>query len=233
LRTKVLSSMSPAGKFKDMFKNPKNYFLYLFLIVFTVSCTSHAVISPDPLKPEESYKGVVLSAENMIPQFVYRKGLGQNMDGGIRIGMLPVHGSGVDATIKLRDEGSRLHTINFAATYADQSSFGATYYNVSRKDRTKTVRRDGKVFKQTETDVFNYGYVGLRYNYIPSGFWGDNVHLFGLLYGMNFRKTWGFELGYFHDFSGRTPVPEFIYDAKYAPLSGISMRFWFGELIKI
>lgn len=228
-----MSSMSPAGKFEDMFKNPKYYILYLFLTAFMVSCTSHAVISPDPLKPEESYKGVVLSVENMIPQFVYRKGLGQNMDGGIRIGMLPMHGSGVDATIKLRDEGSRLHTMNFAATYADQSAFGATYYNVSRKDRTKTVRRDGKVFKQTEVDIFNYGYLGLRYNYIPSGLWGDNVHLFGLLYGMNFRKTWGFEFGYFHDFSGRTPVSDLNLNPKYAPLSGISMRVWFGQLIKI
>lgn len=216
-----------------MFKKLKYTVLLLLACLFMASCTSHAVISPDPLKPEESYKGVVLSAENILPQFVYRKGLGENMDGGIRIGMLPIHGSGVDATIKLRDEGSRLHTVNFAATYAGQSSFGATYYNVSRKDRTKTVRRDGKVFKQTEVDTFNYGYLGLRYNYIPSGFWGDKVHLFGMLYGMNFRKSWGFEVGYFHDFSGRTPESEFGFEPKYAPLTGISMRVWFGQLIKI
>lgn len=215
-----------------MLKNPKYYFLYLFLVVFTVSCTSHAVVSPEPLKPEESYAGVVLSAENMIPQFVYRKGMGEKMDAGIRVGMLPVHGTGVDATFVLRDEGSRLHTMNFAGTYAEQSSFGATYYNVSRKDRTKTVRRDGKVFKQTEVDIFNYGYLGLRYNYIISGFWGDKVHLFGLLYGLNFRKTWGMELGYFHDFSGREPVSELGFNPKYAPLTGISMRVWFGHLSK-
>ena len=225
--------MLPTGKFKDMFKNQKYYFLYVLIIAFSVSCTSHAVISPEPLKPNESYRGVVLSVENMIPQFVYRKGLGPKMDGGIRIGMLPVHGSGVDATVILRDEGPRLHTMNFAATYAEQSSFEATYYNVSRKDRTKTVRRDGKVFKQTEVNVFNYGYLGLRYAYIPSGFWGDKIHLFGLLYGLNFRKTWGVELGYFHDFSGRTPVSELGFNPKYAPLTGISMRVWFGQLVKL
>lgn len=216
-----------------MFKNLKYHIFILLIVLFMVACTSHAVISPDPLKENESYKGVVLSVENMIPQFVYRKGLGESMDAGFRIGMLPVHGSGVDATIKLRDEGTRLHTVNFAATYAEQSAFGATYYNVSRKDRTKTVRRDGKVFKQTEVDAFNYGYLGLRYNYIPSGLWGDNVHLFGALYGMNFRKTWGFEVGYFHDFSGRTPVSDLGFNPKYAALSGISMRVWFGQLIKI
>ncbi len=215
-----------------MLKNLKYCLTILFVLLFVVSCTSHAVISPEPLKPDESYTGVVLSAENMIPQFVYRKGLGEKMDGGIRIGMQPVHGSGVDATITLRDEGSRLHTMNFAATYAEQSSFEATYYNVSRKDRTKTVRRDGKVFKQTEVDVFNYGYLGLRYAYIPKGFWGDNVHLFGFLYGMNFRKSWGVEMGYFHDFSGRTVESELGFNPKYAPLTGISLRVWFGELAK-
>lgn len=209
-----------------------NCFSVLLPILLSVSCTSHAVISPEPLKPDETYQGVVLSAENMIPQFVYRKGMGEKMDAGIRIGMLPIHGSGVDATLTLRDEGSRLHTVNFALTYAEQSAFGATYYNVSRKDRTKTVRRDGKVFKQTEKGIFNYGYIGLRYNYIPTGIWGDDIHLFGLLYGMNFRKTWGIELGYFHDFSGRTPVSEYGFNPKYAPLTGISMRVWFGQLVK-
>lgn len=223
--------MLPAGKFKDMF-NKSKYFMALVPGLFLlVSCTSHAVISPEPLKPDESYQGVVLSAENMIPQFVYRKGLGEKLDGGIRIGMLPIHGSGVDATMTLRDEGSRLHTLNFAATYAEQGSFESTYYNVSRKERTKTVRRDGKVFKQTEIDVFNYSYLGLRYVFIPTGFWGDKIHLFGVLYGMNFRKSWGVELGYFHDFSGRTPDDD-LFNPKYAAVTGISMRFWYGLLNK-
>ncbi len=212
--------------------NSRLYILLCLPLLLVMSCTSHAVISPEPLKTDETYAGVVLSAENMIPQFVYRKGMGEKMDAGVRIGMLPIHGSGVDATMLLRDEGKRLHTMNLALTYAEQSSFGATYYNVSRKERTKTVRRDGKVFKQTEVDIFNYGYIGLRYNYLPSGFWGENQHLFGLLYGMNFRKTWGMELGYFHDFSGRTPVSEYGFNPKYAPLTGISMRFWFGQLTR-
>jgi len=204
--------------------------LLLSLLLF--SCTSHPVISPEPLKPDESYQGVVLSVENLVPQFVYRKGLGPRADLGLRVGMLPVHGSGVDMTFLLRDEGRRLHTLNLAATYAEQSSLEATYYNVSRKERSKTVRRAGKVFKQTEVDIFNYSYLGLRYAYIPSGLWGDKLHLFGLLYGLNFRKTWGVELGYFHDFSGRTPVSEFGFNPKYAPLTGVSLRVWFGLLNK-
>ncbi len=215
-----------------MLKNVTYILALMLSILLGVSCTSHPVISPEPLKPDETYKGVILSAENMIPQFVYRKGMGEKMDAGVRIGMLPIHGSGVDATVTLRDEGSRLHTMNLAGTYAEQSSFEATYYNVSRKERTKTVRRDGKVFKQTEVDIFNYGYIGLRYAYIPHGLWGDDIHLFGLLYGMNFRKTWGAELGYFHDFTGRTPVSEYGFNPKYAPLTGISLRIWFGQLIK-
>mgnify|MGYP006865008636 CR=1 FL=1 len=201
-------------------------------LLFLIGCTSHPVISPEPLSKDEFYQGVVLSAENMIPQFIYRKGMGDKADAGVRIGMLPIHGSGVDMTFVLRDEGKRLHTINFAGTYAEQASFETTYYNVKRKERTKTVRRDGKVFKQTETDIFNYGYLGMRYAYIPKGLWGDNVHLFGLLYGMNFRKNWGAEFGYFHDFSGRTPVSEYGFNAKYAPLTGVSLRIWFGNITK-
>lgn len=202
----------------------------LGVVYVVVNCTSHAVISPEPLKPNESYQGVVLSAENVAPQFVMRKGLNERMDVGLRLGMFALKGSGTDLTLLLRDEGKRLHTLNLSGTYAEQSNFAATYYNVSRKERSKTVRRDGKVFKQTENNVFNYGYVGLRYMYIPKGLWGDKVHLFGALYGMNFRKTWGAELGYFHDFSGRTPLSEYGFNPKYAPLTGVSIRVWFGQL---
>ncbi len=201
-------------------------------LLFIAACTSHPVISPEPLKQDESYQGVVLSVENMTPQFLYRKGLGKKVDGGVRIGMFALQGSGLDMTMLLRDEGKRLHTINFAATYAEQSSFETTYYNVSRKERSKTVRREGKVFKQTEKDVFNYGYLGLRYVYIPNGLWGSKQHLFGLLYGLNFRKSWGLEMGYFHDFSSQTAVSEYGFNTKYAPLTGLSMRIWFGHLNK-
>ena len=210
----------------------KIYQLSLPVLLLLISCTSHSVISPEPLKPDESYHGVVLSTENLVPQFIYRKGLGERVDGGIRLGLLPIHGSGVDVTTILRDEGKRLHTMNFAATYAEQSSFETTYYNVSRKERSKTVRREGKVFKQTEQNIFNYGYLGLRYVYIPQGFWGDNLHLFGMLYGLNFRKSWGVELGYFHNFSGVALVSEYGFNPKYAPLTGLSMRIWFGQLTK-
>lgn len=197
-----------------------------------MSCTSHPVISPEPLKPNETYKGVVVSAENMIPQFVYRKGMGERMDVGVRLGMIPVHGSGIDMSFVLRDEGKRLHSMNFAATYAEQSSIEATYYNAVRLDRTKRIRRDGKVFMRTEIDAYNYRYLGMRYVYLPTGFWGDNIHLFGLLYGVNFQKSWGAELGYFHDFTGRTPESEYRFNPKYAPLTGISLRLWFGLLTK-
>jgi hypothetical protein len=206
------------------------YLILIGMVSLVMSCTSHAVISPEPLKPDETYEGVALSVENVVPQFVFRKGLNDHMDLGLRLGMFALKGSGVDMTMLLRDEGMRLHTLNLSGTYAEQSNFAATYYNVSRKERSKTVRRDGKVFKQTENNIFNYGYIGLRYMYIPKGLWGDKVHLFGALYGMNFRKSWGAEVGYFHDFSGRTPLSEYGFNPKYAPLSGVSLRIWFGQL---
>ena len=196
-----------------------------------ISCTSHPVISPEPLKADESYRGVVFSAENVFPQFVYRKGLGGRTDIGVRVGMLPILGSGVDMTFTLRDEGTRLHTINLAGTYAEQSSFEATYYNISRKKRSKRIRKNGKTYIRTDKKTFNYGYLGLRYAYYLDGLWGDKKHLFGALYGRSFKKNWGAEIGYFHDFSGVPPVPEFGLDSKYAPLAGISFRVWFGKLI--
>ncbi len=229
--TKGLSSTSIQWKLEDMLKI-RPYQLLLPVLLYLVSCTSHPVIAPEPLKEDETYKGVVLSVENMAPQFVFRKGLGKQVDGGVRIGMFALQGSGVDLTFVLRDEGSRLHTMNFATTYAEQSSFEATYFNVSRKERSKTVRREGKVFKQTEVDIFNYGYLGLRYAYLPTGLWGDKIHLFGLLYGRNFRNNWGVELGYLHNFSGWPQVSEYGFNPRYAPLTGVSLRFWFGLLTK-
>ncbi len=197
-----------------------------------LSCTSHAVISPDPLDEGETYHGMVVSVENVIPQYVYRRGLSPRMDLGLRIGLLPVHGSGVDLTYLIRDEGKRLHTLNVAGTYADQSSFEVSYVNAIRKERSKTVRKEGKVFKRVEKYHHNYGYFGLRYAHIPSGYYGDQIHLFGFLWGKNFKKEVGLELGYLHDFSGRTPESELGLDPKYALATGVFVRVWFGQVFK-
>lgn len=203
----------------------------LIIILGVISCTSHPVIAPEPVKPGKTYRGVVFSAENVMPQFIYRKGLSEKADVGLRVGLLPIFGTGLDMTFTLRDEGTRLHTVNFAGTYAEQSSFEATYYNVKRKARTKRVRQEGKTFIQTDKDAANYRYLGLRYAHYLDGFWGEPKHLFGFLYGLNFKKNWGAELGYFHDFSGEAPVPEFGVDPKYAPIAGLSLRIWFGKVI--
>ncbi|MCF7823424.1 MAG: hypothetical protein K9N35_04560 [Candidatus Marinimicrobia bacterium] len=200
-----------------------------FLILF-VACTSHPVVSPDPLKPGETYQGVLLSAENIAPQFLFRKGLSERMDAGLRIGLLPILGTGLDMTLTLRDEGEKLHTLNLAGTYAEQSTVEATYYNISRKPITSIVKVDGKKFKKTEKDIFNYGYLGLRYAYLITGMWGDKTHQFGVLYGLNFKGNWGAEMGYFHDFSGRKPESDYGFNPKYAPLGGLSLRIWFGRL---
>jgi len=224
-----LSSGLTHRKFIDMLKLISHLILILLLLV---SCTSHPVISPEPLKPDETYRGVVFSAENVAPQFVYRRGLNERADVGLRVGLLPILGTGLDMTVVLRDEGKRLHNLNFAGTYAEQSTFEATYYNVSRKPITSIVKVEGEKFKKTEKNIFNYGYLGLRYVYLITGLWGDKTHQFGLLYGLNFKKNWGMEMGYFHDFSGRTPVSEYGFNPKYAPLAGVSLRIWFGHISK-
>jgi len=214
-------------KFDDMLKLISHC---LPLMLFVLSCTSHPVISPEPLKPGETYQGVLLSAENITPQFIFRKGLSERADVGLRLGLLPILGTGLDMSVILRDEGEQVHTLNFAGTYAEQSSFEATYYNVSKKPITSIVKVDGKKFKRTEKNLFNYGYLGLRYAYLITGMWGDKTHQFGVLYGLNFKRNWGAEFGYFHDFSGRIPVSEYGFNPKYAPLGGVSLRIWFGHI---
>jgi hypothetical protein len=152
----------------------------LLLVLIFISCTSHPVISPEPLKPDETYRGVLFSVENVAPQFVFRKGLSEKVDAGVRLGLLPILGSGLDMTFLLRDTGKQLHTLNFAGTYAEQSSVEATYYNVSRKERIVKFMKDGKKYKRTEKDIFNYGYLGLRYAYLLTSLWGDKTHQFPL-----------------------------------------------------
>jgi len=202
----------------------------ILVLLLLLGCTSHPVVSPEPLKPGESYQGIALSAENVVPQVVYRRGLSPRMDAGLRLGLLPIHGSGADMSLLILDEGKRVHTLNTALTYAEQSSLEFSYINAKRKERSSTVRRDGKVYKRIEKNVFNYGYFGLRYAYIPEGLYGDNKHRFGFLYGQNFKREWGFEAGYLHEFSGREPVSEFGLNPKLAPATGLFLRVWFGRL---
>jgi len=223
-----LNSWDNQWKFKDVLKRLTYSLTFL---VTLISCTSHPVVAPEPVKPGETYRGVVFSAENVLPQFVYRKGVNERSDIGLRVGMLPIFGSGLDMTIVLRDEGKRLHTVNFAGTYAEQSSFEATYYNVKKSPRKSRVKVEGQTFIKTDSTVANYRYLGLRYAHYLEGFWGEPKHLFGFLYGLNFKKNWGLEFGYFHDFSGEEPIPEFGIKPKYAPLGGLSLRIWFGKII--
>ncbi len=199
-------------------------------LVLLAGCTSHPVVSPDPLKPGESYQGVLISVENVVPQLVYRRGLTPRMDAGFRLGLIPIHGSGADLSLLIRDEGKRVHTLNFAGTYAEQPSFEFSYINAKRMERSKKVRREGKVYKQTENGVFNYGYFGLRYAYLPRSFFYESQHLFGFVWGRNFKKEWGFELGYLQDFSSAQPHSDLGLDKRLAPLTGVFLRIHLGRL---
>ena len=210
----------------------KRLVVLLPLVAIILGCTSHPVVSPEPLNPGESYQGVLVSAENLVPQLVYRRGLSPRMDVGFRLGLIPIHGSGADVSVLILDEGKRLHTLNFAGTYAEQPSIEFSYINAKRMERSSTVRRDGKVYKRTEKDIFNYGYFGLRYAYLPRSFFYETQHLFGFLWGRNFKGDWGFELGYLADFSGASPDSDLGLDPRLAPLTGAFLRLHIGSLKK-
>lgn len=220
-----------AGKFQIMRMHSGLYIAGVILLT-VIGCTSHPVLSPDPLDVGETYHGMAVSVENVVPQYVFRAGVSPRMDVGVRVGLLPVHGSGLDATYLIRDEGKRLHTLNLAGTYADQSSFEISYINALKKERSKTVRKDGKMYKRIEKYDHNYRYFGLRVAHIPTGYYGDDITLFGFLYGVNFKKEIGLELGYLADFSGREPQSELGLDPLYAPATGLFARIWFGQVFK-
>ena len=52
------------------------------LLLTFMGCTSHPVISPDPLDVGETYHGMAVSVENVVPQYVFRAGVSPRMDVG-------------------------------------------------------------------------------------------------------------------------------------------------------
>ena len=197
-----------------------------------ISCTSHPLIMPEPLKPGQSFHGFLLSVENGFPQYVYRRGLSDRTDIGFRIGLPPTQGDGIDMSYKLIELGNRIHSMNLSAGFgADQNNnLSLTYLNAKKKPRKEKIRQGRKVFYKISKTQFNYSYFGMRYMLIPNGLNGDRVHRFGLLYGLNYNHHWGAELGYFHDFAGGEKLTPLGRPSEHAAITGLSVRFWVGGL---
>ncbi|MCF7801706.1 MAG: hypothetical protein K9N34_06775 [Candidatus Marinimicrobia bacterium] len=204
----------------------------MVLLLAMAGCTSHPLIMPEPLKPGERFTGYMISLENGLPQYVFRWGLSERADLGLRVGLPPTQGNGVDMSYKLIEINNRIHSVNLGGSIGvDQNNnMSVTYLNSKKRPRKEKIRQGRKVFYKVSNTQFNYGYFGMRYMLIPSGMIGDRVHRFGFLYGINRNHRWGAELGYFHDFAGGEKLTPLGRPSEHAAITGLSVRFWIGGL---
>lgn len=163
--------------------------LLLAISLYLAGCATHPTISPVPLKPNEVYTGIALSVENVAPVFVYRRGLSNVSDFGVRIG-LPIYGSGIDYSRVIFKRGDFLDIVNFAYSLNPNANLDLTYYSV-------------RTFPKKPKNAF---YTGFRVMYIPHGITGGNSVRIGFLTGASINKNFQVELGYFHDFDKGQPI---------------------------
>ena len=231
-------------------------FRFRFIMIIALAfcaCATHPTISPIPLKQGQTYSGITLSAENVLPILFIRRGLTDSWDLGVRIG-LPIYGSGVDISRLLVEKDERSDVINFAYSFNPNHNLDLTYYRVNHKTKADTVKQRA---------VRRLKYYGLRGMVILEGISDRRSYRFGVLIGgapairgeaaedlpLFYRFQW--ELGYFHDFNSMpiravaSPIPfddqHDLWDDQYAEyphlwhglpseysrLTGLSLRISF------
>ena len=167
------------------------------------ACATHPTISPIPLKQGETYTGITLSAENVMPMIFFRRGLTDSWDLGLRVG-LPIYGSGIDVSRLLVEKNERSDVLNLAYSFNPNHNLDFTYYRVSHRT---------KVNQEKNRAVRRLRYYGLRGMVILNGISGGRSTRFGILIGgapaikgedpENLPRIYRFqwEIGYFHDFA--------------------------------
>jgi hypothetical protein len=179
--------------------------LIVSLVLF--GCAAHPTISPIPLKRGESYSAITFSFENVLPVFVYRKGLSEVSDVGFRLG-LPIYGSGIDYSRTVFQRRDSHDVINFGFSWTPNSSIDMTYYSI----RTFPKKPGNAV------------YTGFRAMYIPRGINDRESLRVGALGGLRFNNKVGLELGYFHDLDKGQPIEKIFSmepenDARYPAMT--------------
>ena len=181
----------------------------VFIVLLLLwGCAAHPTISPIPLKEDETRTSIAFSVENILPVFVYRRGLSDISDFGIRVG-LPIYGSGIDYSRTVFQRGDFNDIINFAYSLTPNSSFDMTYYSV----RTFPIK-PGNAF-----------YTGFRTMYIPKGINGNESIRIGALLGLLIMNKVGIEMGYFHDLDKGQPIEKIVSmqpenDPRYPAITG-------------
>ena len=91
------------------------------IFLFLWNCAGHSTISPNPLKKGKTYQAVTYSYESVLPVFIYRKGITNKIDIGMRLG-LP-YGSGFDVSQLLIKKGDLHYILNLGYSFALNSSY--------------------------------------------------------------------------------------------------------------
>jgi len=157
--------------------------LIFISFIFIWNCAGHSTISPNPLKKGKTYQAVTYSYESILPVFIYRKGVTDKIDFGLKLG-LP-YGTGFDISQMLIKKGDLHYILNLGYSWALNPSYDFTLYRM-----TKVKRRPGLLT-----------YYGLRGMYIPNGITGNQSMRMGLVIGNYTTGKFGYEVGFFHDFS--------------------------------
>ena len=160
----------------------KRIFIIISLM-FIWNCAGHSTISPNPLKKGQTYQAVTYSFESVTPVFVYRKGLSNKIDIGMKLG-LP-YGSGIDISQMLIKRNDIYYIVNLGYSWALNPSYDFTLYRMS-----KLKRRPGLIT-----------YYGVRGMYVPEGITGNQSMRMGLIIGNYTTGKFGYEIGFFHDFT--------------------------------
>jgi len=168
----------------------------IILMLGLQTCATHPTISPIPLKTDQVYTGVTISAENVVPVFVYRKGLSEKSDFGIRIG-LPLYGTGIDYSRLIFDRGRFFDVVNFSYSLNPNANLDVTYYSI------RTLPAKPK----------NALYNGFRIMWIPHGILKGSSIRVGFLGGVSIAQKVSVEVGYFHDFDRSQPI-EYLFSLK-------------------
>lgn len=189
------------------FLHMRRIILFYFILFIFAGCASHPTISPQRLKSGEIKRGYTLSTENVLPYLWWRKGLSDVSDIGFRIG-LPIYGTGIDYSRVIYVKKNKWDVLNLAWSLNPNYNMDLTYYKFKSKE--------GKAgFIKTR-------WWGIRGMYIPKGISGGTSTRMGLLYGRQMSRKWGFEFGYYHDFSS-IPITK-LFDFNWDPEDAENIR---------